>query len=170
MPVMHDYEEIYHIYYPRVCRQLTYMLGSRTKAEDIAQEAFLKLYRMPPQEVGNIGGWLSKVASNIALNYIRSEKSRRRREETVTDQAVEIESPEDIILRNEDVLVTRKILAAMDDRSRTCLIMKHSGFSYAEIAESTGLKVTSVGTIIARSHARFKREFEKIKGCDTGVF
>ena len=44
--------------------------------------------------------------------------------------------------------------------------MKHSGFSYDEIAEAIGVKKTSVGTIVVRAQAKFKKIYLEQKGCD----
>ncbi len=160
------YQETYNHYYPALCRQLTYMLGSRAVAEEITQEAFLKLYCTPPRQYQNIGGWLSRVAVNLAYNYLRSEKSRLRREEKTERQGVKAISSEDAALQNEETNLVRITLQTLPKRDRLCLLMKHSGFSYDEIAEAIGVKKTSVGTIIARAQAKFKRVYLEQKGCD----
>lgn len=153
------YQETYNLYYPALCRQLTYMLGSRAVAEEITQEAFLKLYCTPPRQYQNIGGWLSRVAVNLAYNYLRSEKSRLRREEKIERQGFKTISSEDAVLQNEETNLVRSTLQTLPKRDRLCLLMKHSGFSYDEIAEAIGVKKTSVGTIIARAQAKFKRVY-----------
>jgi RNA polymerase sigma factor (sigma-70 family) len=128
------YQETYNLYYPALCRQLTYMLGSRAVAEEITQEAFLKLYCTPPRQYQNIGGWLSRVAVNLAYNYLRSEKSRLRREEKIERQGFKTISSEDAVLQNEETNLVRSTLQTLPKRDRLCLLMKHSGFSYDEIA------------------------------------
>lgn len=161
-----DYQAIYNRYYNAICRQLTYMLGNQATAEDIAQETFLKLHNTPPKEYQNIGGWLSRVATNLAYNYLRSEKSRQNREKKTNEQACTLASSEEIALQHEERRIVHETLEALPDRDRICLIMKHSGFTYDEIAESIDVKKTSVGTIIARAQARFKKTYMKQKGSD----
>ena len=155
---------MYNRYYPPVCRQLTYLLFDRAVAEELAQEVFLKLYNSPPREFQNIGGWLSKVATNLAYNYQRSEKSRRLREEKngLPDQAAV--SSEERAIQNEAIRTVRQVLDALPERDKLCLLMKHSGFSYNEIAAASGLKKSSVGTIIARAQARFKKMYLEQEG------
>jgi len=130
----------------------------------LAQETFLKLYNSPPSEFQNIGGWLSRVATNLAYNYLRSEKNRRRREEKNNLLVQTVHSSEETALRNEEVRSVQRALESLPKRDRLCLLMKHSGFSYEEIASSTGLKKSSVGTIIARAQARFKKVYLEQKG------
>ena len=162
---MTDYQEVYHQYYPFVCRQLTYLLGNRAEAEDITQETFIKLYRSPPQDFQNIGGWLARVATNLAYNYLRGEKSRKRREEIINAKFI-ADTPEEHAIKSEETDYIKRALDSLDERSRLCLIMKHSGFSYEEIASVTGLKKSSVGTIIARSQLKFKNRYTQMKGSD----
>ncbi len=161
-----SYQETYNRYYPAVCRQLTYMLGSHAVAEEITQEAFLKLYCTPPRQYQNIGGWISRVATNLAYNYLRSEKSRLHREVKTNHHELTAISSEETALQNEEASLVRITLQTVPERDRLCLLMKHSGFSYDEIAESIGTKRTSVGTIIARAQAKFKKVYLKQKGCE----
>lgn len=158
------YRELYDRYYPFICRHLTYLLADRAIAEDLTQEVFIKLYRSPPREFQNIGGWLSKVATNLAYNHLRSEKSRLRREEQIGLPEQAEDSSETQALKNEEMRSVRHVLDLLPERDRLCLLMKHSGFNYEDIAAATGLKKSSVGTIIARAQARFKKVYLEQKG------
>ncbi|MFI8089895.1 RNA polymerase sigma factor SigJ [Streptomyces sp. NPDC086080] len=53
------------------------MLGSLTEAEDAVQEAWLRLGRVDPGEIGNLGGWLTTVTGRICLDLLRSRTARR---------------------------------------------------------------------------------------------
>ena len=63
------------------------MLGSLSEAEDVVQEAWLRLNRTDAATVDNLGGWLTTVVSRVCLDMLRSRKSRR--EEPIGAQAVE---------------------------------------------------------------------------------
>lgn len=160
------YQEIYNCYFSVICRQITYMLGNRAVAEEIAQEAFVKLYSKPPNKYENIGGWLSRVATNLAYNYLRSEKSRLLREDKIGRKKCVVDSSEEMVIRDEETRVVRHTLQALQERDRLCLLMKHSGFSYDEISEAIGVKKSSVGTIIARAQAKFKKLYLEKRGSD----
>jgi RNA polymerase sigma factor (sigma-70 family) len=168
---MAGFRELFDRHYPAVCRQLTCLLGSRAAAEDVAQEAFIKLYQAPPREPSNLGGWLARVATNMAYNHLRSESSRRRREAGFQHQpsgAAEA-GPEEALVRDETVAITRQVLELLPERDRVCLLLKFSGMNYADIARATGVKESSVGTLLARARARFKAEYLRLKGSDDGV-
>jgi RNA polymerase sigma-70 factor, ECF subfamily len=53
------------------------MLGSPTEAEDAVQEAWLRLDRADSERVTNLGGWLTTVVARVALDMLRTRRSRR---------------------------------------------------------------------------------------------
>ncbi|MFJ8487393.1 sigma-70 family RNA polymerase sigma factor [Streptomyces sp. NPDC094038] len=53
------------------------MLGSLTEADDAVQEAWPKLGRTDPDEIGNLGGWLTTVVGRVCLDMLRSRTARR---------------------------------------------------------------------------------------------
>jgi len=164
-----NFREYFERHYPAVCRQLIRLLGSRAAAEDVAQETFIKLYQSPPREPSNLGGWLARVATNLAYNHLRSENSRRRREAGAGLFTTVEAGPEEALVRSEEAALTRRVLELLPERDRACLLLKFSGMSYAAIARVTGVKESSVGTVLARARARFKAEYLKGKGSDDGV-
>jgi RNA polymerase sigma factor (sigma-70 family) len=52
------------------------MLGSAGEADDAVQEAWLRLSRSDPDQVENLGGWLTTVVGHVCLDMLRSRKSR----------------------------------------------------------------------------------------------
>ncbi|KKM12230.1 hypothetical protein SY88_04620 [Clostridiales bacterium PH28_bin88] len=157
-----EFGEVFRVYYPNVYRQITYLLGDQAAAEDLAQETFLRLYRSPPVDMSNLGGWLARVAANLAYNHLRAEKRRKEREARDFEETVgRVLSFDEALIRNQEIRAVRRCLSRLADRDRTCLLLKFSGFSYQEIAEVIGVQAASVGTILARAQRRFKDEFEK---------
>jgi len=159
--ILDSFKDTFEKYYGKVYRQIALMINDDDKAQDIAQEVFIKLIKDPPHNDENIGGWLSKVAINQALNYIRSEKSLKVRELKVFQFNDTLISPEDMAIEKIENEKAKKVLSKMDRRDKLCLILKHSGYSYEEISISLGIKKSSVGTTIARAHKKFKELYEK---------
>lgn len=52
------------------------MLGSTSEAEDAVQDAWLRMTRSDPDEIDNIGAWLTTVVARVSLNMLRSRKTR----------------------------------------------------------------------------------------------
>lgn len=106
------------------------------------------------------------MARNLAYNLIRSEKSRTVREMKVQAWNRNEVSSEEIVIGKEEAEMVHKVLNSLDERDRTCLIMKFSGFSYDDIAKVAGVKKTSVGTIIARAQAKFRNRVLEMRGVE----
>jgi len=159
-----DFQELFARYYPGICRQLTTVLGDAAMAEDLAQETFLKLFRSPPRDMSNIGGWLYKVALNLAYKHLRKEENRRRRElRASTDPAAGLNNHLSFY-HLQEIREVKEILKTLPVRDRLCLMLKFSGYSYKEIAGVIGVDVKSVGTIVARARVRFRKAYDSRGG------
>jgi len=163
LKIEESFKDIFERYYPKILKQISWIVKDEFKAEDIAQEVFIKFFKNPPRYNENIGGWLSKVAINHALNYLRTKRSTRIREVEAFQQNEEklLEDPEEIAINNLEKSKVKEILLKMNKRDMMCLILKHSGYSYEEIAVALGIKKSSVGTTIARAQKKFKELYEK---------
>jgi RNA polymerase sigma-70 factor (ECF subfamily) len=156
------FEALFLEHWTAVYRLLYRLVGDPAEAEDLALEAFVRLYQRPPQreQEFNPGGWLYRVATNLGLQSIRSWKRRERYEMTAGKQVLE-ETPEDrpaeIMAQEEERRLVRQALARMNERQSQLLILRHSGLPYKDIAESLGLAPTSIGPLLVRA----EREFEK---------
>src|ERR687896_527711 len=72
------------------------MLGSLSEADDAVQEAWLRLHRIDPATVENLGGWLTTVVSRVCLDMLRSRKLRR-------EESIDVQVAEPRVLRGEGV-------------------------------------------------------------------
>src|SRR5215212_2933204 len=62
----------------RRLRSVAYrIVGSLSEADDVVQEAWLRLERAEAEEIDNLGGWLTTVVARISLNTLRDRRSRR---------------------------------------------------------------------------------------------
>ena len=150
------FKEIYEENYKRVCMAVHIMAGP--DAEDVVQEAFIKLYNAPPANMDNLAAWVTRVAINLAKNRIRSDSARKRRENgTLMEKAAYIDETAICHIERQAV---RRALSRMKRRDAEVLVLKYSGYSYKEISQVLNIKKSSVGTIIARAQAKFKSLFE----------
>jgi RNA polymerase sigma-70 factor (ECF subfamily) len=120
-------------------------------AEDLALEAFWRLYRRPPRDL-NLAGWLYRVATHLGLNALRSRKRRRRYEEEAGALEFPLGSPLDPAAQVEATEQRRAVqqaLAIMSSRSAQLLLLRHSGLTYAETAAALGVAASSIGTLLA---------------------
>src|ERR1700687_547193 len=68
------FEELFLATYPRLVFLLRRMLGDSGRAEEIANEAFLKLHNtvLPPSARANVPGWLYRTAMNLGIDDLRA--------------------------------------------------------------------------------------------------
>lgn len=148
-----DFQTLFEQQYPAVVRRAMFLIGDRAAAEDITQEVFMKLFNHPPADASNLPGWLSKVATNLSFNYLKSERSRRWRDMSNFNG---VEQVSDLFSRLDEVGEVRRALELLTVKDRLCLMLKHSGHSYEEIAVALGIGKSSVGTTISRAQEKFR--------------
>lgn len=150
-----EFDTMFREHNAAVRRHLVYLTGDPAIAEDLSQDAFGKLYERlgdrGAARLDNPRAWLLTVASHLAYNYFRTESRRVAREsDAPLDSEVDVDA----------VLDVRHALEALAPRDRTALLLRHSGFTYAEIAEAIDVAPGSVGTTLARAQRRFADAYE----------
>lgn len=157
-----SFENIFHTYWSSIHRFLSRMVVDPAEAEDLALETFYRLYKHRPDKEhdSNTSGWLFKVATNLALQSIRSFKRREKYEINAGKDALaetDGNQPSRIFAEKEEQHLVRMALGQMKSRQAEILIMRHAGMSYKEIAHTLKLSPTSIGPLLLRA----EREFEK---------
>jgi RNA polymerase sigma factor (sigma-70 family) len=119
------------------------IVGRRIVAEELVQEAFLRLHKEWAQ-VDNPRGWLYRTLRNLALNHLRGRpKETQFNEETEATEGV---LPREILGRNEAIGTVRMLLAEMSEDDRRLIRLKYTDdLKYQEISTKTGLSVGNVG-------------------------
>lgn len=161
------FDDLFLEHWPRIYRLTLHLSGDPAEAEDLALEAFLRLYQQypAPSEDFNIAGWLYRVATNLALQSIRSFKRREHYELTAGKGALDEASenrPSELFDVQEDHRYAREVLAEMKPQQAEILILRYSGMAYKEIAEAMGLSPTSIGPLLLRAEREFEKRFRAL--------
>lgn len=164
-----DFEAAFQQHWARVYGVLLRLLRDADQAEEIAVEVFWRLHRQPPRldDDLTLGGWLYRVAMNLGFNSLRAQKRRLRYEQAAGQQALEANASPDPAAeaeRSDEREQVRAVLAAMSLRAAQLLILRHSGLSYAELAETLGVAPGSVGTLLARAEQEFEQQYRAMEG------
>ena len=154
------------------------LLGDHGEAEDVVQETFLKLDGHPVLERPDeeVAAWLRRVCLNTAYNRLRGQRraterlDRAGRAERVDDEADASATPLLDVLRAEQQQAVRRALASLPERQRACLLLRHAGYSYAEIAATLDLAVGSVGVLLARGERAFREAYLDHDDADPGAY
>jgi RNA polymerase sigma-70 factor (ECF subfamily) len=137
---------------PRVLGFAARMLADRTEAEDVTQEAMLRLWHMAPdwrQGEAKVATWLYRVASNLCLDRLR--KSRPRGLDEVAEPEDSTPGVVARLIEADRMLALDKALAALPDRQRQAVVLRHiEGLSNPEIAAVMDIGVEAVESLVAR--------------------
>ncbi len=137
---------------PLALRVATRMLGDGAEAEDVAQEAMLRLWRIAPewrQGEAKVSTWLYRVVANLCTDRLR------RRRGVGLD---EIAEPEDGVPAVVDRMIARDranalqdALDALPERQRQAVVLRHiEGLANPEIAAVMQIGVEAVESLTAR--------------------
>ena len=120
------------------------LLGSWDKAEDVAQDAFVRVWaRREKWSAGSPGALLHRIARNAALDVLKSPRHAAPREDP--DVLASDDTPDlDAELAEQDQAVAKAILELPPRRREIFKLVRDSGFSYAEIAEIMGISRQTV--------------------------
>ncbi len=149
-----EFESLFQQLYPSLFRYLHRLTGDSDVADDIAQEAFVRLLKQSLPEA-EVRPWLFTVAMNLVRDHARKIERRQRLLTTAPVMVSSFASPDEGVERSEQVQAVRVVLDQLSERDQQLLLMREEGFKYEEIAQVIGVAPASVGTLIARALRRF---------------
>jgi RNA polymerase sigma factor (sigma-70 family) len=120
------------------------LVGQRETAEDLVQEAFIRLHNHW-DEVANPRAWLFRAVRNLALNHLRD-----HRRETPLDNnhepPADARGPGQSLAKMEALGTLQLLIAELPEDDRELIRLKyHENFKYQQISTHTGLGVGNVG-------------------------
>ncbi|HEV2694805.1 MAG TPA: sigma-70 family RNA polymerase sigma factor [Verrucomicrobiae bacterium] len=169
VPGWETIEELFSALEPPLLAYALRYTGARAQAEDVVQEAFMKLHAQFEQ-VEKPRPWLYRTVHNLALNQRRAAGKTVSLEppsdsENSSALAEPVDSalpPDEQMLRVEGIGLVRISLAALDERSRELVRLKFTDdLSYKDIAKRTGLTVGNVGFILHHALKTIATELAK---------
>ena len=153
-----DFEALFRTYYSRLARLLYRVTGDAARAEEIAAEAFWRLYRRPPRSNDNVEGWLYRTGVRLALDRLKQER-RRARYEALAAVFRSVPGPYKAVEDRERATRVRRALAALKPKNVLLIVLRSEGLSYGELAAALRLNPGSVGTLLARAEEAFRKEY-----------
>jgi RNA polymerase sigma-70 factor (ECF subfamily) len=148
------------------------LVGERAPAEDVVQEAFMKLHAQFA-DVQEPRRWLYRTVHNLALNHRRQAAKTVPMETGTGADGEELADnnhngtdpeplPDEQIIRWEGIGLVRLSLSTLDERSREVVRLKFDeNLSYQEIARRTGLSNSNVGYLLHHALKAIAAELAK---------
>lgn len=161
-----DWAEVYRTTFADLVRYLYRKVWDAERAEDLAQEAFVRVLDHKPD---NPRAWLFRVASNLARDEVRSVVRRKRHLTLIKAEAngtTDAPDPIEALDRKEKEEAARRALDELGDRDREVLLLWDAGMNYTEIAKHTGLAVGAIGTTLSRARKRLVAAFDAAAGSE----
>jgi RNA polymerase sigma-70 factor (ECF subfamily) len=151
------FASLVELYFQPVYRVAWRMLGGRDGAEDIAQEAFLRLWQNPRQvrDGKAVKSWLMRVASNLVIDRYRRQGPVDSGE--LPDTADDAPGPELSLRRAKVAATIDGAIADLPERQRLALVLSHyEGCGNPEIALALDVSVEAVESLLARARRGLK--------------
>lgn len=140
---------------PRLLGYAGRLLSDRAEAEDVAQEAMLRLWKLAPewrQGEAKVSTWAYRVVSNLCTDRLRARQ--RRRAETLDDVPEPIDgaaSAVAVMMQADRMAALDAALASLPERQREAVVLRHiEGLTNPEIAEILQIGVEAVESLTAR--------------------
>ena len=161
------YDAIYGRYNVRVRSICKRMLGSTDDASEATQETFLRVYQALGKFNGRyqLGAWISRIATNVCLDQIRSRN--RKPADLVEGELLALEAeespdgdPEEFVLRRAESRRVRRVLDGLPPLHRAAIVLRDfEGYSYEDIGRILSLTDCQVKALIHRARQGFKRSW-----------
>lgn len=137
---------------PRALGFAARLLGDRAEAEDVTQEAMLRLWKIAPdwrQGEARVTTWLYQVVRNLCTDRLR--KRRNIGLDDISEPLDDAPSAMQVLQDTGRAQALAQALAALPDRQREAVVLRHiEGLSNPEIAEILEISTEAVESLTAR--------------------
>lgn len=163
-----NWAQVYASTYDDVVRFLYRKVWDADRAQDLAQETFVRCLREGARAgaIDNARAFVFTVANNLARDEARTVIRRRKHlvllknEMTTSQPAADAEADLD---RARKIEAVEAALDALTERDREILLLWDAGLSYQEIARQTGMAIGAIGTTLSRARRRLVDSYEELE-------
>jgi len=150
---------------PRVLAHAFRLLQDRAEAEDVAQEAMLKLWKIAPdwrEGEAKLSTWLYRVTANACTDRLR--KRRTTGLEAVPEQVDDTPGVEELMISKDRQRALHAAISALPDRQRNALALRHfEELSNPEIAEALETSVEAVESLLGRARRALSEKLSHLR-------
>jgi RNA polymerase sigma-70 factor (ECF subfamily) len=138
------------------------MLGSTHEAEDVVQDAFIKLFGSRSFEGrSSLGTYFHTIVSRLCLDRLKASRTRQLCDDDLSELTDELE-PSHLMKQKEEQSEIRQALAKLNPRQRLAMILwAYQDASAEEIAITMDLEVNAAHQLLHRAKQNMKKIMEK---------
>ena len=138
-------------YGPTVFRAAWRILGTRSAAEDVQQQLFLRILESPPKSVQSWPAFLTASATRLAIDALRRQNRWRMLAPLWKSEQPE-DTPAEDAERAESARFMRRALARLNPRDAACFVMRHfHDLAPAAIGAAMGMTENHVSVAVHRA-------------------
>ncbi|MCA1764034.1 MAG: RNA polymerase sigma factor [Cryomorphaceae bacterium] len=158
---LREYEEAFDLYYTSIRNFLYFKTSQAEFSEDIAQDAFVKLWETRRKiDKTSIKAYLYTIANNLAINQLKRNQLKYKFLNLQTERRDDM-SPEYLLEMQEFDEKLQNTLAKIPDGAREVFLMNRiEGLKYHEIADRLGLSMKAVEKRMSRALAIIREEIK----------
>jgi len=152
-------------FHPKLYRVAYALLGSREDAEDMVQEAYIRLWekRSLLENVKNPEAYAVITIKRLSLDLMRSAKYKRRNKILDNEPLITDDNVERQIEAHEKVEMAKRLIAALPTNQRQALhLTAIKECTMEEIEEITGLKNGNIRSLLSKARKTLRFEIDKI--------
>lgn len=159
---------LYDTYMPAIYRFVLFKVGTRSDAEDVTHQVFLKAWKSMKKyrdEGHPFSSWLYRIAQNTIIDHYRSTKNHRDINSMPEDALSEAPGFEENVDRGLRAAVVHRAIRELDDMSQNVLLMKFvNDLSNKEISATLQKSEGAIRVIQHRALKHLKTILEKYAG------
>ncbi len=154
------FDALYEKAAPKLFGLILRMVRDRPMAEDVLQDAFMRIWTKAATyspDAGDPMAWMASIARHRAIDYLRARPIARTGGGGYDNWLENVADPLDGAGRMMDAALLRHCLGTLDDTSRACVVQAYcEGFSGQELAERYGRPVNTIKSQLRRALAALK--------------
>lgn len=159
---------LYKEHLPKIFKYVIYKVSDTQTAEDLTSQVFEKAlhkFKSHDAEKSAFSTWLFSIARNTVIDYYRTTSRQKRiRQENDSLLIQNDPSPEDEAIKAEQFRTLRVFISKLPQHEQEIISLKFGGrMNNRQIAKTTGLSESNVGTIIWRTVHKLREDFRELE-------
>jgi len=159
---LQEYEEAFDLYYTAIRNFLYFKTSQAELAEDVAQDAFVKLWETRNKiDKSSIKAYLYTIANNLAINQLKRDQLKYKFMNLQVERKEKV-TPQYLMEMQEFDQKLQDTLAKIPEGAREVFLMNRvEGLKYREIAERLGLSMKAIEKRMSRALAILREEINR---------
>jgi len=154
------FEQIFHHYFPFIVSFVLKITHTQHTAEEIAQEAFLRLWqrREEFQQISNVRAWLYRVSANLAFDHLKKEANHNQLIRFYCQRPGDYDDTEKMFdLKQSKAIIADVVNHLPEQQKMAYRLSREEGLNHQEIADKMNISANTVKNHITKALQKIKQ-------------